>query len=108
MSKHIKLMASLANETGLYVYNMNTEATFLAPVVLNASPEPKLTPSEDEVYKFSNAESGWFASVGINDTERLSQVMQLEDGTLLLEVKPIKSYTAKDLAKAKPFVGGAK
>lgn len=103
-----RVLVTLDNNQALYIYSMDMSADFDSAIVLSGKPETTTQSDGSEVYKLNHTASGWFGSVKADDTERLSQLMQLADGTILLKVSPIKSYDLKDLTKATKFVGGAK
>lgn len=100
MSNYKRVMATLSNNQSIYVYNMDVNATLTNTIVFAGQPEV----NDQGQYKFSNAESGWFCSINSNDTDRTPVIMQIESGEILLEITPLKTFTTKDLAKAKPFV----
>lgn len=95
----------LDNNKAIYAYNMNLQAELPASMVMSGQPEPTEQPDGSLVYKFNHPASGWFASIKADDTDRLSTVKQLDDGTILFKVTVPVTHTDKDLAKAKPFLG---
>lgn len=109
MSKDYKrVVATLSNGKSIYTYNMDKSAELPASVVVSGLPETVVSTSGSEQYKFSNPSSGWFCSISADDAERMPAVVQFPSGDIGVELKPLVSYTSKDLASAKPFAGGAK
>lgn len=107
MSNNYKrVIATLNNSETLYLYNTDTSAELSATIVLSGLPTPSLSNQGIEQFKLNHHSTGWFASVRADDIERTSQLLQAGDGSILLQATPLKSYSTKDLAKAKPFVIG--
>ena len=104
-----RVVATLNNGQSIYMYNMDKEADLESSIVVSGLPEAVESSNGSMQYKLNHPKSGWFCSMGAEDTARLEALLQTEDGTLLLEIKPLKTYSVKDLKTAKPFVaGGAK
>lgn len=109
MSKsYTRVLATLSNAKAVYLYNMDMEAKFTEDLVVSG--QPVLVTSDDGSmqYKFTNPASGWFCSITADDTERMPNVLQFPNGDIAVKVSPIRTYSADELAQAKPFVGGAK
>ena len=105
-----RVVATLNNNQSIYMYNMDKEVDDLeSSIVVSGLPEAVESSNGSMQYKLSHPKSGWFCSIGAEDTARSKALLQTEDGILLLEIKPLKTYSVKDLKTAKPFlVGGAK
>lgn len=97
-----RVIATLDNDTSLFLYNTNVDATLPETLILAGKPEPKVTDKGSQ-YRFSHAESGWFASINADDEERLSAVLQLKTDDIVIRAKALVTYQERDLKGAKPF-----
>ena len=108
MSKsYTRVLATLSNAKAVYLYNMDMEAKFTENLVVSGKPVTVESDDGTLQYKFTNPASGWFCSIIADDAERMPCVLQLDNEDICVVVSPIKTYSIKDVAKAKPFVGGA-
>lgn len=104
MSQTKRIIATLPKGESIYLYNVDMEAELSAPVVVSGLPTPSTSKAGTVQYRLSHPTSGWFCSIAADDEVRMSQLLQAESGDILLELKPLRSYNAKDVAKAKKFV----
>ena len=103
VNKPNRIMATLSNGEAVFVHH-NILTSLDRAVVLNARNEVHTKEGAiTGVYRFSDASSGFFLVINEDDDSRLENVLEAEDGALLLKITPIKSYSEKDLSKAKPF-----
>lgn len=102
MATHKRNVVTLDNGKSIFVYNMDTNAVLPSTLVLSGKPEVSETDSGDQ-YRFSHAESGWFGSINADDTDRLSSVLQVKSGDIVVRVKALVTYTESDIKSAKPF-----
>lgn len=108
MSKsYIRVLATLSNAKAIYLYNMDMDAKFLEDLVVSGKPVTVASEDGSLQYKFTNPASGWFCSITADDTERMPNVLQFDNGDIAVVVSPIKTYSTKDIAKAKPFSGAS-
>lgn len=103
-----RVLATLSNGVNIFVYNMSSDAEFSDSLVLSGLPVPALNDNAEEIYKFNHSESGWFCSIRVADDERTPNILQMDNEDIVVKVTPLKSYTVKDLAKAKQFIPGGK
>ena len=103
INKPNRIMVTLNNGEAVLVHH-NTLTNLDRAVVLNARNEIHTKEGAiTGVYRFSDASTGFFLVLNEDDDKRLENVLEAEDGALLLKIIPIKSYGEKDLTKAKPF-----
>ena len=104
MSNNTKrVVATLDNGQTIFCYNQNPDARLEGKIILAGQPEAKETEAGSQ-YRFSNADSGWFASINATDMDRLSAVLQVKSGEIVVRINPLKTFEEKDLKGAKAFV----
>ena len=103
-STYTRVMATLTNGQSIYAYNMDVNAKLDSSIVLATIDAPRENAQGNLEYRFSDASTGWFASIRAEDTARLEASRLLEDYRLV-QITPLRSFSAKDFARA--VKGGA-
>jgi hypothetical protein len=101
-----RVLASLSNGVNIFAYNSNSDSKLSEAIVLSGLPIISTNDNGDDVYKFNHPDSGWFCSIRVADSERTPNILQMDNEDIVVKLTPLKTYSTKDLAKAKQFIPG--